>query len=315
MTALRIFEADGEPGTGEPTCSQILDAYLADQATELAANTLADRARICRAFCETFGTRRPADVHPSEVKAWILGRPQWKAANTRWGALLALKRLFNWAVDDRFIAFSPIKKLALSQGEPRRAITEAEFALMLRSSDLPFRQLLTFLRQTGARPGEARKVEWEWVDWNRRLIAIPKDQHKTGKKTGKARLIPLNRSAVRLLLYLQRRRLIASGAIFRNSFGKPWTRVALGQRLTEIRASAGLPKDATLHGIRHLWCTTGARNSGNLKLVSEAAGHARLSTFEKYYCHLDKDPASLVEAAEAAGRRQTDRRDVPPAGT
>ena len=318
MNVLRVHAPDQSPGE-EPTVAEILEAYVADQATEILPATLADRARIGRAFCETFGKRSAVDLRPSEVKAWILGRPGWKAANTRWCVLLSLKRLFNWAVDDQFIARNPIKTLSLRQGEPRRATSEEEFQVMLRHSDPAFRRFLVFMRLTGVRPGEARAVEWEWVDWQRRLIVIPKDRHKTGGKTGRPRIIPLPRSAVRLLLWLQLRpggppwpmpgRRSATGAIFRNSFGKPWTRVAIGQRVKLIREESGLSGNATLHGIRHLWGTVAVARGGNVKVIADAMGHARVGTFEKYYCHLGDDPNCLIEAAEIASGRATPKRD------
>jgi integrase len=299
--ALHAFDPAALPAAGEPTIAAIVEAYLVDQVTELTPDAYAERARLGRLFAAEFGSATPGRIRPSLVKAWILGRPEWKRASTRKGILQAVKRLFNWAVDDRWIGSNPLKGLSLPCGDGRRATSEAELQAMLRHSGAELRRLLVFLRATGARPGEAAALDWEWIHWDLHVAVIPKGSHKTGKKTGKGREVPLPAVAYRLLAWLRRRVLIDSGPVFVNSRGRRWTGSALGQRLTAIRAAGGLPAEATFHGLRHLFGTCGVKR-GNLKLVSKAMGHAKAATTETFYCHLDLDPALLEQAELAAVR-------------
>jgi Arm DNA-binding domain len=45
------------------------------------------------------------------------------------------------------------------------------------------------------RPGELRKLEWIWIDFDEGIITIPSHAHKTGKKTQAPHLVPLSRES------------------------------------------------------------------------------------------------------------------------
>src|SRR5579864_2056541 len=128
------------------TVSEIVNALLLDQKSELKASTYADRKRVGTAFAESFGKRKAESIRPSEVKAWILSNPKWKGATTHWGVLLSVKRFFNWAMRDGMIDKNPILGLRLPQGDPRRSTTDEEVQIMLRSTDPCFRRFICFLR-------------------------------------------------------------------------------------------------------------------------------------------------------------------------
>lgn len=49
------------------------------------------------------------------------------------------------------------------------------------------------------RPGELRKLEWSWIDFDGALITIPPTAHKTGKKTQSPHLVPLSVQALNIL--------------------------------------------------------------------------------------------------------------------
>jgi len=53
------------------------------------------------------------------------------------------------------------------------------------------------------RPGELRKLEWEWINLEEAMIVIPPHAHKTGKKTQAPHLVPLSRQAVEILKEIQ----------------------------------------------------------------------------------------------------------------
>jgi len=74
--------------------------------------------------------------------------------------------------------------------------------------------------------------------------------------------------------------------LFCNSVGKPWDRRVLGARFRSLRAKAGVSEDAHLHGIRHALATNLIAKGRSIKLVSQALGHASVSTTERVYCHL-----------------------------
>lgn len=53
------------------------------------------------------------------------------------------------------------------------------------------------------RPGELRKLEWEWIDFDTALITIPPSAHKTGKRTQAPHLVPLSQQAIQILKEIQ----------------------------------------------------------------------------------------------------------------
>jgi integrase len=295
--------------------------------------------------------------------------------------------LFNWSVFDGRLDKNPIRGLHLPQGDPRRAVSEAEFQTMLRGSSAVFRRYLIFLRFTGCRPGEAAGLRWPWIDWNLGAAFIPAAHHKAGHKTHKPRLIVLPLPILKLLRWLQARQhqavpsievvkgwlrerlrngpvkaveirdgahaLRASEAwlrrarrelgvrcerigfgrgghtyyaladgieprpraqgkcrepaddhVFLNARSEPWTRVGIAHRLKEIRRRTGLSKEATPHGLRHLFATAGVARGGSVKLLSAVLGHASTSITEKFYVNLDNGHIEALRAiATAAGQR------------
>jgi integrase len=185
------------------TVAELVKAFLADQRHDLTVSTFEDRRRVTEQFAEAFGPRPAMGIRPSEVKAWILGNRAWRKASTRWAKLLAVKRLFNWAANDGLLDKTPIRGLHLPQGDPRRAVTEAEFQSMLRGTTPVFRRFLLFLRLTGCRPGEAAALRWRWVDWDLGAVFLPPDEHKTGHTTRKPRMIVLPAPALKLLRWMR----------------------------------------------------------------------------------------------------------------
>ena len=49
------------------------------------------------------------------------------------------------------------------------------------------------------RPGELRKMQWDWIDFDEAMLTIPPSGHKTGKKTQAPHLVPLSRQALEIL--------------------------------------------------------------------------------------------------------------------
>jgi integrase len=50
------------------------------------------------------------------------------------------------------------------------------------------------------RPGELRKLQWGWVDFESKKITIPHTAHKTGKRTQAPHIVPLSEQAIKILL-------------------------------------------------------------------------------------------------------------------
>jgi integrase len=162
-----------------------------------------------------------------------------------------------------------------------------------------FRNVLFFLRNTGARPSEMAALTWDAVDFENSVIVLT--QHKTRKllRTPRPRVIQMVPEVVKLLRRIKRQEPVADPHVFLSSQGKPWRRDMLGLRLRRFREKVGVPHDATLYGIRHQFGTMAVVNGVDIKTLAELMGH-RSTQMTEHYCHLAGHQAHLASAMQRA---------------
>jgi integrase len=140
---------------------------------------------------------------------------------------------------------------------------------------------------TGARLNEILLAKWDWVAWDKQIIALP--DSKTGEKP-----IYLSQAA---LSVLKEQKEIAAGREFvfpGRSVGcmvnlrKPWTRVC---------ADAGI-QGVRLHDLRHTAASIAVGQGASLPIVGRLLGHTQAQTTLRY-AHIDADPA--LRAADQIG--------------
>ena len=128
-----------------------------------------------------------------------------------------------------------------------------------------------------------------------RANAIVLREHKTARKTGKPRRIPIGRKLGELLAQAIGER--QSGPIFLSPAGKAWTVPNLSRTYSRLRDLAGLPRDLVLYLARHECGTKICREKG-IEYARRLLGNANISTTQRYM-HLDDhelaDAQDLVE--------------------
>jgi integrase len=167
----------------------------------------------------------------------------------------------------------------------RRPMTDEEFQILLRGSDAAFRRFLIFLKFTGCRPGEAASIRWADVRFEDGAVVL--QEHKTARKTGRPRIIPLVPTVVKLLQWM---RVWAQSTgkgrdqdhVFVNRRGNALSRGWLSLKMQRLRKRLGLAKGVTYYGLRHRYGLMGIRNGVNLKLLSLCMGHVRTQMTEHY---------------------------------
>ena len=147
---------------------------------------------------------------------------------------------------------------------------------------------------TGARRGEITGLRWSHVEKGGRIV-LPPSAHKTGRKTGKPRIIQL--PAVAQQIVADQPQGEADDFVFAPAKGAG--AVSLAKPWRAIRAEAGLPDGIGLHGLRHSLATMLAVGGAQASEVMAALGHRKLSTSQKYVHFANNARSALAERAAA----------------
>ncbi|HVX10003.1 MAG TPA: site-specific integrase [Pirellulales bacterium] len=255
-------------------------------------------AEYVNSFGQFVGSRPAAEIKPHHVTRW-LDFHGWKDT-TRCCAIRAIKRAFNWAVEEGYLDASPVRKVKRGKPKRRETIISAEQwqAILAEVPDTAFRDLLTFARETGARPQEARAIEARHLDLAAGLILLPANEAK-GERP---RPIYLNDAALPLVARLAEEH--PTGPLFQNTRGKRWTKNAVTLRWRRLRRKIGI-EGATMYALRHSFATDALMNGVDSIVVAELMGHADQTMVARTYQHLAKNPEFLRRAANAARQSGT----------
>jgi integrase len=177
--------------------------------------------------------------------------------------------------------------------EQRRLIFES-------ARDQAFKNLLFAAELTGVRPQEIRRVEARHFDSRKGTWLFTPDEHKTGKKTGRPRVVFLPPPVVALCKRLAKEH--PEGALFRNSRGRPWNANTIRLRFKRLRTRLAeeLPKDLCMYLYRHTFATDALETGLNPVTVAELLGHADASMLSRVYQHLADRHDHMREAATRA---------------
>lgn len=144
---------------------------------------------------------------------------------------------------------------------------------------------IKLLLLTGARRNEVTHAKWEYINWEKRTLLVPR------AKSGRPRSIHLNSAALDLLRGIDRTD--GNPFVFPSpvtgrpspSLHFPWWR---------IRERAGL-LDVRLHDLRHSFASFLVNQGVSLYVVQGLLGHTQARTTQRY-AHLAND--TLADAAE-----------------
>lgn len=163
--------------------------------------------------------------------------------------------------------------------------------------------ILTFLG-TGLRRWELLGLKWEDVDLergtltvNRSLVKLRRGTALHEPKTAKAQgTIPLPQETVKVLKRWraqQAEERLRLGSGYRNegwgfttAVGTPYHPKSFYNQFKALLAKAGLPRDITIHALRHTYATLLLKAGEHPKVVQELLGHASIVMTLDTYTHM-----------------------------
>ena len=249
--------------------------------------------RDLKVFVKRWGALKAAELKPLHVTKWLAEATTWGSSSKN-RAVASVKGAFAWAVREGHLAADPIKAVAKPEMKVRRAIlTDAQFqAALAATPDECFRDLLTVLRETGCRPGEAFKLTAEDVFLDLKVWSI---DHKTRVATGgRLRTIPLSPAALAITTRWLARH--PEGPIFRNTRGNPWHRHAMAIRWARLRRKLGYGKEATAYAVRHRFATAGLMAGASNVDMAALLGHRSTAMVDRTYSHVNDSARFLRDA-------------------
>ncbi|MCU7933050.1 MAG: site-specific integrase [Candidatus Thiodiazotropha sp. (ex Codakia rugifera)] len=305
------------------TVTELLEKYLESaRFAEKADSTQSiDRGRINRHLIPTLGKkiakklttehvrRAFASIRDGktacDVKTKSRGRARVKGGEgTARMAIRVLCSILNWAIDEGYLSSNPATGVKIGSDGIRETILESteqykslfqtldtmEIERRLRSA---VADAIRVIALTGARRNEIASLRWSHVDLKAGVITLPPNAHKTGRSTGKSRVIGLPAAAQAIIA--NQKGSEPDDFVFPPARGngpinlsKPWR---------TIRVEANLPEGIGLHGLRHSLASHMAMQGAQAAEIMTALGHHQLSTAQRYVHWAQDERSQLAEKA------------------
>ena len=278
------------------TIRDFLD-YLTIEAG-LAENTLLAYGRDLFAFaeyCATEKVSRIEQIEPKLIYGYLKSLSiQSKAESSISRALVAVKMLLKFAVmtgilEDDFA--NVLEGPKLWQKLPVICSKE-QVAKLLDSPDpaepyyLRDKAILEMLYATGARATEIADLKIANANFKVGYLRI-------FGKGSKERIVPMGKTVIRITNdYLENLRPklekpFSGDYLFLTRTGKPIDRTNVWRMVKKYAARAGMPRNLTVHTLRHCFATHLLSGGADLRSVQEMLGHVDISTTQ-IYTHVDQ---------------------------
>ena len=301
-----------DPSAGQVTFRDYAQRWLTGQPHRPSTASLYERLLRLHVF-PVFGDRALASIKRSDVQGWVAAFSETHAPETVHGTYARVRTIFLAAVEDRVLAESPCRRIALPEKHDEKVVplTIAEVRRLIEAAPDDLRALIVFAAATGLRSGELLGLTVDRVNFLRRevevaqqLVYITGQEPMIGPPKTKAsrRVVPVPAFALdELAEHLRRWPAEPGELVFRSSKGRPILRTTLNGRWRRTVERAGLPAGTRLHHLRHHYASVLIDGGESVKVVQERLGHASAVETLRTYSHLfpssDERTRMVVESA------------------
>jgi integrase/recombinase XerD len=202
----------------------------------------------------------------------------------------AVKRLFNWLVEEEILTDSPARRIKVLKPKrlTQKAISHNDLVALLRTTegdallDSRDRGVILFLADTGCRVGGLCGVTLPDVDLEKRLVTVT----EKGEKTRVLPFSPITAEALRAWLAV--RPATSTTALFL-SLGilgtrlTPMTTRGVSQMLARRAQRAGIEGPVNPHSFRHGFARDFLMDGGDLGTLADLMGHSTVLVTKEFY--------------------------------
>lgn len=326
-----------DPAAGRVTLREYAERWRAAQPHRPSTAALYERTLRLHVY-PTLGPRRLSSVKRSDIQGWVSKLSVELAPASVDGCYSRVRTIFRAAVDDRLIAETPCRNIALPEIADDKVVpmTTEEVKDLAAAAPEDLRALVVFGAGTGLRSGEMLGLSVDAVDFLRRevrveqqLVYIPgSGVFLAPPKTRAAvRTVPLPSYALEALSEHLRRcpptefvlpwgdhdgELVRVRLVFRSPRGRPVLRTTLNGRWRRMARRAGV--SSTPHDLRHHYASILIDGGESVKVVQERLGHASATETLDTYSHLwpssDERTRTVVERAWNGAPAESSRNEA-----
>jgi integrase len=224
------------------------------------------------------------------------GEPVYISPTTVHNEVVYLQAILNWGVEQELIPHNPVAKYKKPKrrDRPSRPPTVEEARAIIAAAQEKALQLdsklagktghvaraLTLAWHTGIRPGpvEMFRLRYKDIDWDNEFILVVSAE----KGAERTRIVPLTKELKRQLEKWKKEDFNKADLIIHYKGKKV---VSIKQAFKTAKINAGITRRLRLYDFRHQAITSMVLKGGDIKSISNIAGHARTDTTTNIYTH------------------------------
>jgi len=230
-----------------------------------------------------FGNLQLQDLTINKINDFLQYRLNTSSIYAARKDLINLSSALSKAVIENYLLENPCKKIKRIKIPEKQPLffTEPDYQVLLKSIDVPiFRDLIGFAVNTGLRQMEILTLEWNQVNFIHNYIILDNRNHTT--KSKKIRTIPLNLSALQILVRRKQSRIselifTVNGTMLKQQF--------ISRTFKKYVLKSGLNSKLNFHSLRHTFASWLVQRGVSIYEVSKLLGHSDVRVTE-IYSHL-----------------------------
>ena len=288
-----------QPKKEVPTLDQFASRFIEGyaRANRQKASGIAAKEMIVRVHLAPALGAKPLDTITNEdvqrLKHRLLNKAKKTVNNILTVLNVMLKKAVEWDVIERLPC--TIKVLPVSQGSTQfYDFDEFErLATAAKTTDPRAYVLVLLAGEAGLRLGEMVALEWSDIDFAKGQVCVQRSAWKgqvASPKGGRLRYVPLTDRLAAALR--EHRHLRGPRVLYQNDGSSPLTEGLVQGFVRRAAQRAGLRNNGP-HMLRHSFCSHLAMRGAPARAIQDLAGHANLSTTQRYM-HLT--PAAVESA-------------------